>query len=133
MRLRLETLRAGWFEGFWLGCWSWLRVEIFDGFRDRLFFDNFIQKKEKRGRHCLRMVREIELSEELWRTRFLIELCYLDDRKIVWCVNMFSSNLSVTKVLSILQRWRMFDQNSQLSNFQLESLILAQNERWRQA
>ena len=32
------------------------------------------------------MVREIELSEELWRTRFLIELCYLDDRKIVWCV-----------------------------------------------
>lgn len=77
------------------------------------------------------MVREIELSEELWRTRFLIELCYLDDRKIVWCVNMFSSNLSVTKVLSILQRWRMFDQNSQLSNFQLESLILAQNERWR--
>jgi hypothetical protein len=32
------------------------------------------------------MVREIELSTELWRTRFLIELCYLDDRKIVWCV-----------------------------------------------
>ncbi len=38
------------------------------------------------------MVREIELSTELWRTRFLIELCYLalvlrfrpGDRS--WCV-----------------------------------------------
>ncbi len=46
---------------------------------------------------------------------------------------MFSSNLSVTTVLAFVGNDESFDHYSHKSNFQLESLILAQNERWRQA
>ena len=80
------------------------------------------------------MVREIELSKELWRTRFL------DKNYVTWMISddclvckYVLVNLSVTKVLNVFRVRKMFDQDSQKSNFQLESLILAQNERWRQA
>ena len=52
---------------------------------------------------------------------------------IVWCVKYVLVNLSVTTVHASVGDDGGFDQDSQLSNFQLESLILAQNERWRQA
>lgn len=85
---------------------TWLVVWDFDGF-DRLFFDNFIQKKEKRGRHCLRMVSSNRnYHTELWRTRFLIELCYLTlglgfTWIWSWCVKYVLVNLSVTTVLAL--------------------------------
>ncbi len=48
------------------------------------------------------------------------------------CMNYVLVNLSVTKVF-VVAVMQSLTKNSQLSNFQLESLILAQNERWRQA
>ena len=47
----------------------------FRRFMDRLFFDNFIQKKEKRGRHCLLNVsgleRDLECSNRTLADTFL--------------------------------------------------------------
>ena len=107
---------------------------VFDGFETVCSLTILYRRKRNVGGIVCGWSERSDCHKELWRTRFLIRTMLPDfDLWSKLVCKICSRQFERDQKFASCVLHRDATDYSHLSNFQLESLILAQNERWRQA